>query len=487
MNGIVAAFGATGLYYVGFAVFKLAADRMEPLRGDRILHLARVILFDWVFLAGLALVLGGLGLQILALTEVSLGIAVPIFMSGVVPLLLIALVFFGERLTGREWLSLLLIAAAMGLIAASIGNPPPITAADVPVWQLAVVVAPALLVPLVVLLTGESRPDGRHARPITGIAYGLGTGIPIGTAELSIKGWSDSGLGLGSLLTPYPYVTVVSATIGFGILMMAFQRCRVSVVATVMTVSAKTHLLVTGTLLYGEPWPDEPRYFAMRVAALALGVIAVVQFPRHRPVTEPAEPADDVRVAGAAGRPGRQVPPARDPFGEPALARFGPGRAAGSGPLPQPLSAPTPADGPPPAGRSAFDRPKGQAPPGPSGTPRSSAGHLAPDRGSGPYAFGQASPSGFTGQRGQGEPGYREAGRGEAGYGDAGRRQQPPPVPPKPSPYARDPLGRGPYGGPDPFDDDAYEIQEQFGTGPYGIVQPYPPEQEAENERRPPG
>ncbi|MEW2354380.1 hypothetical protein [Spirillospora sp. NPDC029432] len=429
MNGIVAAFAATGLYYIGFAVFKLAADRMEPLRGDRVFHIARIILSSGVFLGGLALVLGGLGLQILALRELSLGIAVPIFMSGVLPLLVIAMVFFGDRLTGREWLSLLLIAAAAGLLAASIGNPPPIRAVDVPGWRLAMVVAPALLVPLILLLTGESRPDGRHARPITGIAYGLGSGVPIGTAELCIKGWSDAGIGPDGLATPYPYVTVVSAVIGFGILMLAFQRCRVSIVAAVMTVTAKAHLLVTGTLLFGEPWPGDAPHFAMRVGALLLAAIALLQFPRHRPVAGSAPPPE-----AGSGRPR----PGSDPFGRPAHDRFAPGPHA----FPQPLPAP-PAEGP-----SAFDRPHGRAVPGHGGPPRSAAGHLAPDRDTGPHALFDPV---------------------AAGPYETGERPLPVP-PPRPGPYAQDPLGRGPDARRDVFDDGTYEIEEQFGTGPFGIV-----------------
>ncbi|MFF5260306.1 hypothetical protein ACFY4C_15270 [Actinomadura viridis] len=396
MNGILAAFGATGLYYAGFAIFKPAADRMEPLRGDRIRHMLRVILTDPVFLAGLVLVLGGLALQILALAELSLSIAVPIFMSGVILLLLVALAFFGDRLTGREWLSLVLIGAALLLITASIGNPPPIRAVDVPLWKLAVIVAPALVVPLVLLLTGEHRPDGRHARPITGIGYGLGAGVPIGTAELCIKGWSDSGIGSGSLLTPYPYVTVAASVVGFGILMIAFQRCRVSIVATVMTVSAKAHLLVTGSFMYGEPWPQDTRYFAMRLGALALAAIALLQFPRHRPLPDPEPP----------GAPAHA--PSRDLPGDPA-----PGTAH--------------------LGRSSFGLPPA---PGPHARPPS-----APDRSASPHPF---------------VPGPRP-GNGPGSYDAGGPPRPHAQAPPTSGPYARDPLGRGPDGR-IPFEDDAYEI-----------------------------
>ncbi|NUR31577.1 MAG: hypothetical protein HOV83_38025, partial [Catenulispora sp.] len=251
MNGIAAAFSATGLYYLGFAVFKLAADRMPAVRGNRIPHMVWTIVSNWVFLIALGIVLGGLGLQILALRNLPLSTAVPIFMSGIVPLLLIALVFFGERLTPREWLSLVLIGAAILLLTGSLRGDEPIGSADAPLWKIAAVVAPAVLVPVLILVLGDHRPDGRHARPVTGIAYGLSSGFPVGTAELAIKGWSDDAhaTSLRIAATPWPYLTVLAAAIGFGIMVMAFQRCRVSIVATVMTVSAKTYLLTMGTFL----------------------------------------------------------------------------------------------------------------------------------------------------------------------------------------------------------------------------------------------
>ncbi|MGI8336419.1 hypothetical protein ACRYCC_41305 [Actinomadura scrupuli] len=284
MTGALAAFAATALYYLGFAVFKVAADRAEPLRVNRILHLTWHVVSDWIFLAGLCLVLGGLSLQIVALSKVPLSVAVPIFVSGLVPLLIIAVVFFGERLTLREWLSLLLIAAAMLLIALSIGSPPPIKATSVAPWKLAAVVAPALAVPFLIMLFGDHRPDGRHARPVSGIAYGMSAGLPVGSAELAIKGWSDSHAdGLDILQTPYPYVTVLAAALGFGILQLGFQRARVSIVATVMTITAKTYLLLVGTMLYGEPWPDDRGRVALRLLGFAVAAGAVLLFPRHDP------------------------------------------------------------------------------------------------------------------------------------------------------------------------------------------------------------
>ncbi|TYC10465.1 DMT family transporter [Actinomadura syzygii] len=346
MNGIAAAFSATGLYYLGFAVFKLAADRMAPLRGNRVPHMAWTILTNWIFLIALAFVLGGLGLQILALGGLPLSTAVPIFMSGAVPLLLIALVFFGERLTAREWLSVVLIGGAILLLTASLSGDEPIRSAAAPLWKIAVVVAPAVLVPVLILVLGDHRPDGRHARPVTGIAYGLGSGFPVGTAELAIKGWSDDphATSVRIAATPWPYLTVVAAAIGFGIMVMAFQRCRVSVVATVMTVSAKTYLLTMGTFMYAEPWPQDAAHSAMRLGALVLGAVAVAQFPRHRPI------ADEPRGEASDG-----TRPERDPFGGDlaavpsvlGLAREAADERDGRPPLPQPRR---------PLGQGPYDR-----------------------------------------------------------------------------------------------------------------------------------
>ncbi|RKS77292.1 hypothetical protein BZB76_2673 [Actinomadura pelletieri DSM 43383] len=308
MNEIAAAFGATGLYYLGFAFFKAAADRMPPLRGDRVPHMIRTMMSDPVFLAGLAFVLGGLALQIRALGELPLSTAVPICMSGIVPLLLIALALFGERLTPREWSSLLLIGGAILLLIASLRGDETVTSAGAPAWKIVFVAVPGVAVPLLILAFGDHRPDGRHARPVTGIAYGLGAGFPIGTAELAIKGWGHDpdAATVWIAATPWPYLTVVSAAIGFGILVTAFQRCRVAIVATVMTVAAKSYLLTMGTFLYEEAWPRDPAHSAMRLGALVLGVVAVLLFPQHRPVAD--EPLDPAR---------HDERPDRDPFGDP--------------------------------------------------------------------------------------------------------------------------------------------------------------------------
>jgi hypothetical protein len=41
------------------------------------------------------------------------------------------------------------------------------------------------------------------------------------------------------------------------------------------------YLLVTGSLLFGQPWPDDPVLLGLRVGAVALAFFAIWLFPRH--------------------------------------------------------------------------------------------------------------------------------------------------------------------------------------------------------------
>jgi hypothetical protein len=54
------------------------------------------------------------------------------------------------------------------------------------------------------------------------------------------------------------------------------------------------YLLVTGSLLFGQPWPDDPVLLGLRVGAVALAFFAICLFPRHERPREPdALPAEE--------------------------------------------------------------------------------------------------------------------------------------------------------------------------------------------------
>jgi drug/metabolite transporter (DMT)-like permease len=313
MNGAVIALVATGLYYVGTAVFKASARRMQPLQGTRPMHLFGQMWTSWRWLAGLAIVAVGIVLQINALTMLPLAVAQPIFVSTLVLLLWIAVGYFGERLTAREWLGLALFAVATLMVAMSV-VPGQKTTSEVPSLDLfLVVVIPSLLIPVIVFSIGDLRPAGRHARPLSGVAYGLSSGVLVGTAELAVKGATnvyDAGVRdvVAWLTEPYIYVIAAGATLGISQVMIALQRCRLAVVLSICTVAAKTHLVVMGTLLYGEPWPHDLLWSSLRIAGFALGIAAVAFFPRYE------EPEQQLGREDVTGLVQQQRKPARHTF-----------------------------------------------------------------------------------------------------------------------------------------------------------------------------
>ncbi len=290
VRGAVLALMATIIYYLGFIVFRVAAGRMPELRCTRPLRLLRYTYTDWLWLSGLLIVLAGVATQVKALMIIPLSLAEPIFAASLAFVLFYASVFFGERLTGREWASVALFGVATVLIGVSNGRHEVLTSAVAGTGALAAVVVPGVLIGGLVLVIGDIRTFGRHARPLSGIAYGLGSGVSLGVSELSLKGvaavYNAHGLADAAYGTPYPYVAVGMAVLGLAQLQIGLQRCRMAIVVTVLTVIAKTQLAILGPLLFKEPWPDDRLLSGLRVTAFVLTVVALVLFPRHEAVEE---------------------------------------------------------------------------------------------------------------------------------------------------------------------------------------------------------
>lgn len=292
VRGAILASMATIIYYLGFIVFRVAVGRMPLLRGTRPLRLLRSTYTNRLWLAGLVIVLAGVATQVRALTMLPLSIAQPIFAASLVFILFYAGVFFRERLTGREWSSVALFGVAIALIGVSNGRREVMTSGGTGAATLVAVVVPGVIVGVVVLVGGDVRALGRHARPLAGVAYGFGSGVSLGVSELAIKGvaaaYSAHGPAAAAYATPYPYVGVVMAVLGLAQLQIGLQRCRMSIVVTVLTVTAKTELAVLGPVLFKEPWPQDRVLLGCRVGAFALAVVALVLFPRHDEVEEPS-------------------------------------------------------------------------------------------------------------------------------------------------------------------------------------------------------
>ncbi|MEU8117681.1 hypothetical protein AB0C21_03115 [Spirillospora sp. NPDC049024] len=301
MHAVFLACAAQAVYIVAYVLFKTAMGRMSPVSGRHPLHTAGRLARSPRWLAGLLVLMAGFGLSATALVTLPVAATLPAYGLGLVLLLAVGMSGFGERPTTREWLAVLLTVAAMVTAALSVlpglgGEAPDRAgeaAAALPLWKAALVCVPSLAVPLWMFSVRDRPVGGRHARPLTGIAYGLGAGVLLGATEVFGEGMAmmlAAGRGADVPLSPHPYLFLLAGVLGVGLLSIGLQRCRLTVIVTVVTVTAKTHLLLSATLLYAEPWPRESGPFWLRAAGVGLAVLALLAFPRHERRTAPTSP-----------------------------------------------------------------------------------------------------------------------------------------------------------------------------------------------------
>ncbi|POM25823.1 hypothetical protein BTM25_02060 [Actinomadura rubteroloni] len=340
MTAPLLACAAQVLFVVAFVLFKSAARSLPTLSARRPLQTTGRVARSPGWVLGLIILLSGFTMADLALLTLPIASALPAYAGSLVVLLVIGAVRFGERLTRREWFAMAIVVAAMATAALSVAGAPgpwtetverPRLATVPPLWAIALVVVPSLFLPLWMFMLRDRVTTGRHARAITGIAYGIGAGAMLGVAE-------TFGLGMELLYkqghhnpftTPHVYLFVLAGLLGIGLLSIGLQRCRLTILVTVLTVTAKAHILVSATLLFGEPWPHDRTMAMLRGGSVLLAGLAVLTFPRHE-----LRRADPPR-------------PTREPAPDPEPARR-PTRRTGTYPV-MPLAAPTPGPAPEPA------------------------------------------------------------------------------------------------------------------------------------------
>ncbi|MCP2335422.1 hypothetical protein [Actinomadura rupiterrae] len=338
MGALVLATGAPAAYVAGFAVFKVAGRRMPRLAGSRPLQTTWNLATSPLWLCGLALLIYGLGLQSYVLTRIPPSLVVPMYGPVMLVLLLISVSNFGERVgMGETRAFLVLVLSLLSLAAAGDmlnGHRPPSGAgpwdATAPLWRVAAVIGPSVLIPLWLFTVRDKAVSGRHAKRVTGVAYGLGAGVVVGCAE-------SSGASIARMLrhdvhdweavlrTPHLYVVVVAGLLGAALAHIGLQRCRLSVVIIVLAVGSKASLWLTGILVYGQPFPHGPARFALTGVGLAMAILAVLLIPRHEPEDRDALVATDTvrraprRQDGAYSTPLRPQTTPQPPAPEPVV------------------------------------------------------------------------------------------------------------------------------------------------------------------------
>ncbi|HZB30056.1 MAG TPA: DMT family transporter [Streptosporangiaceae bacterium] len=285
--GIVVALFATIIYNAGFVLEKRALSELPPISARRVGRLLRVLGTSPRWLLGFCVLGVGLCCQILALSLIPLSVAQPIQISGLALLVVFSAVFLGERASRREWAGLGVLAASLVLVYLSLEPGRDKVGTRASGWVMATLAIGTVAVGLVVFLIAGRR----RRRPASGALYGAAAGLMYGVAGLQAKGMAGffaqhlndktGGFVLQAITSPYPYLLVVMSGAGLVLFQTGLQRGRASIVVPVSNVVGSVYLIMTGTIAFGEPLPQDPMRLTCRIAGFVVATIIVVLLPTH--------------------------------------------------------------------------------------------------------------------------------------------------------------------------------------------------------------
>jgi drug/metabolite transporter (DMT)-like permease len=304
--GIPLALLATTAYNVGLILEKRALDRMPALDIRRVPHVLVSLLTSLAWLSGFALMLTGLTCQTVVLTFEPVSVVQPVLASGVALVLVLSRLVLRERLGGGEAWCVAAIAASVVLLALSAsGTPAEAGHYASPGW-MAAVMAPSIVIG--VLVAGSSLRVGarKHAAPVTGVCFGIGTGLLYGVATLAIKALSGilighhsaASIAIGLILSPYLYVLAGSLAVAMLLFQAALQACRASIVIPVSSVASSAYFVIAATWLFHEHLPASPDKLGLRLAGIAMAALVLITLSRQATELAPGQAGIDEMTPG---------------------------------------------------------------------------------------------------------------------------------------------------------------------------------------------
>ena len=304
--GIAIALVATTIYNVGFVLEKRALTYLPVIDAHRIWSLLRTLFTAPGWLAGFALILVGMVLQLIVLSLEPLTVAQPLQASGVVVTILLSRLVLRERLGRTELACIGVLVVSVVLLSLSSGHG---SAAGTHADALGVTLAalPGFLIALFIYWSAQHAARARHRqrRAVSGVSYGLCAGLMYGVAGLALKALSASlfsghrahSLLIAAALSPYLYVALGCLAAGLALFQTALQRSPASIVVPLGAIISTGYLIVIGSWLFHERLPASPVLLSMRL----IGGIAAVFVPVVLTVT--AERAATRRRSATGGGP----------------------------------------------------------------------------------------------------------------------------------------------------------------------------------------
>jgi drug/metabolite transporter (DMT)-like permease len=283
-TGILLALVATTAYNVGLVLEKRALGQMPALDIRRVPRVIVSLLTSRGWLAGFALMLTGLACQTIVLTFEPVSIVQPVLASGIALVLVLSRLVLRERLGGAETWCVAAIAVSVVLLAMSATGTSAEAGHHASAGWMAAVMIPSIVVGVLVATSSLHARSREHGTPVTGVCFGIGTGLLYGVAALAIKALSGILVGhhtaasIAIALVSSPYLYVLAGCLGVAMLLFqaALQACRASIVVPVSSVASSVYFVIAGTWLFHEHLPASPVRLGLRLTGIALAALVLI-------------------------------------------------------------------------------------------------------------------------------------------------------------------------------------------------------------------
>ncbi len=250
------------------AVDAPAIDPRRPVRSSLVLFRSR-----WYTL-GILVAMGSWGFHVAALALAPISLAQAVIAGGLVFLTVIADRLFGLRVTLREVLGVVMAAAGLAILAANLDG-----AGDSAHDQYAT--ATLLTYTAAVALIGLACAGWARQTPNGGPLLGVAAGCLWGASDVCIKALAGdlADETLATLTHPLVLAIAAASLVGMTVSARSLQVGPPIGVIAMTTAAANISTILSGPVVFGEPFPDDAGGVALRVLAFGLVIAAAATTP----------------------------------------------------------------------------------------------------------------------------------------------------------------------------------------------------------------
>ena len=294
-SGIGLALLAATAYNTGLILEKRALGSLPAIDVRRVPRVIVNLVSSSAWLSGFSLMLVGLACQVIVLSFAPISIVQPVLASGVALVLVLSRLVLREELGGVEFCCVAAMAIVVVALALSAAGTVTTAGDHASAAAVAAVMIPAVVIGLLVATSPLRARARKHRAPVTGVSYGIGTGLLYGNASLAIKGMSGiltqhhslAVIAIDVVSSPYLYVLVGCSGTAMLLFQVALQSCRASIVVPVSNVVGSGYFLIVGTWLFHEQLPADPSRLTLRLTGIVVAglVIVVLTRPGFRSAT----------------------------------------------------------------------------------------------------------------------------------------------------------------------------------------------------------